>query len=89
MRFIKQIFFPLLQSVYNINELSHPAFFLSLLSFHFFLDLIHRKMQVMRATDLGHLHAIQKEKVIFFIACQVSGRGVGKSGFMHKMQNST
>lgn len=45
-------------------------------------------MRAMRATDLGHLHAIQKEKVIFFIACQVSGRGVGKSGFMHKTQNS-
>lgn len=46
-------------------------------------------MQVMHATDLGHLHAIQKEKVIFFfVACQVSGRGVGKSGFMHEMQNS-
>lgn len=45
-------------------------------------------MRAMCATDLGHLHAIQKEKVIFFIACQVSGRGVGKSEFMHKPQNS-
>lgn len=38
----------------------------------------------MCAADLGHLHSIQKEKVIFIfffsplIACQVSGRGVGK-----------
>lgn len=46
-------------------------------------------MQVMGATDLGHLHAIQKKKVIFFflIACQVSGRGVERSRFMHKTEN--
>lgn len=46
-------------------------------------------MRVMAATDLGHLHVIQKKKVIFFflIACQVIGKGVEKSGFMHKTEN--